>query len=101
MACIGVHCGGKADLERGMRGIHCLTKRGATDTGRGFRRALDIVGCIPPGLENQAGSHMPFMGTNGGDPSFREFPYSVGRVRKGSPEFPTLATRAAFCLINH
>ena len=96
-ACISVHWCGVADLQRGRWKIHCFAQGGGTDSGRGSVDALN-VGCVPTGWAAQAGGHVPFMGTNGGDPSFREFPYSIGRRHMGRPQCPIVSARAGLGL---
>ena len=68
--------------------------------GGGFIHAVDQVGCATAGLGTQAGCRVPFVRTNGGDLTFREFPHFVGRGRKWRLQGPILTNNAKFGLIN-
>ena len=87
------------ELAAGLAG-NSLRRGSRRDGWRGgLIHAPGIVGCVAAGLGSQAGCHVPFMRTNGCDPSFREFSNFVGRGRYGRLRCPILSRHEKFSLI--
>ena len=96
----GIHQGWHANLGRGIQKIYCFTKGGAKDGWSGLTQTFSTVCGISPSLGAQAGCDVPFMGTDGGGPSPRKFPYCVRRGRKGRFRRPKSSAPAELGFIN-